>query len=63
MCFVHVGAPCGAVLLDRFLQVRRVVCVGVERDLPLLPAFALWGQFPAASVGVGDGLLAFLLLL
>ena len=60
---VHLGPPPGAVFLDGLLQVARVVRIGVKRNLPVLPVFRLCREFPPATVGVGDGLLAFLLLL
>ena len=60
---VHRGAPRRAVLFDGFLQIGGVIRIGVKRDFPMLPALALGREFPSVTVGLGDGLLAFLLLL
>src|ERR1035437_3257866 len=59
---VHLGAPRGAVFLDCLLEVARVIRVGVERNLPMLPTLALGWEFPPASVSIGDALFTTLFL-
>ncbi len=50
------GSPSGAVGDECILERLGPVRIGVEGNLPLLPL--VFGEEPAAAVGVGDGLLA-----
>ena len=46
---VHLGPPRRAVFLDGFLQIGGVIRIGIERNVPMLPALVLRQAGPSGG--------------